>query len=65
MFSDPATNPKGWPTVPLGNLTSVGPQNGLYKHANHYGSGTPILRIDAFYDAVVTKIDCSSEFAFG
>ena len=49
MFGDPATNPKGWPIKTLGELISIGPQNGLYKHASLYGQGTPILRIDGFY----------------
>jgi type I restriction enzyme, S subunit len=56
MFGDPVTNPKGWSRVKLGDLIASGPQNGLYKHANDYGTGTPILRIDAFYDGLVTKI---------
>jgi type I restriction enzyme S subunit len=56
MFGDPATNPKGWPVSHLGELISIGPQNGLYKPASDYGTGTPILRIDAFYDGVVTGL---------
>ena len=57
MFGDPANNPMGWPVVNLGNLISEGPQNGLYKHASHYGDGTPILRIDSFYDGKVTNLE--------
>jgi type I restriction enzyme S subunit len=56
MFGDPATNPKGWPEDRLGALISVGPQNGLYKPYTDYGTGTPILRIDAFYDGIVTGL---------
>lgn len=56
LFGDPATNPKGWPVRQLGELIIDGPQNGLYKPSTDYGSGTPILRIDAFYDGVVTDI---------
>jgi type I restriction enzyme S subunit len=56
MFGDPATNPKAWPVTKLGELISTGPQNGLYKPASDYGTGTPILRIDAFYDGVVTGL---------
>lgn len=56
MFGDPATNPQGWPITKLGELITVGPQNGLYRPASDYGSGTPILRIDAFYDGVVTGL---------
>ena len=40
--------PAHWTLVPLENLTISGFQNGLYKHASHYGSGIPILRIDAY-----------------
>jgi len=57
MFGDPATNPKGWPICPLGELISSGPTNGLYKHKSLYGRGTPILRIDAFYSGKVTDLN--------
>jgi type I restriction enzyme S subunit len=56
LFGDPASNPMGWPRFTLGDLIVAGPQNGLYKPAADYGSGTPILRIDAFYDGAVTKL---------
>lgn len=56
MFGDPVTNPKGWLRIKLEKLIANGPQNGLYKPASDYGSGTPILRIDAFYDGKVTKL---------
>lgn len=56
LFGDPAANRRGWPVVSLGDLIAEGPQNGLYKPASEYGSGTPILRIDAFYDGVVTDL---------
>ena len=56
LFGDPASNPKGWPVRRLGELIIDGPQNGLYKPSTDYGSGTPILRIDAFYDGIVTDI---------
>lgn len=54
MFGDPAQNPREWKICSLGDLIAAGPQNGLYKPAENYGSGTPILRIDAFYDGEVT-----------
>lgn len=56
MFGDPATNSKGWPVVPLGEVIKRGPSNGLYKHKSAYGAGTPILRIDGFYDGVITGL---------
>lgn len=55
MFGDPGANPLNWARVQLGELLTAGPQNGLYKPASDYGIGSPILRIDAFYDGVVTK----------
>jgi len=56
MFGNPETNPKEWQVVQLGQLISSGPQNGLYKPASAYGGGTPILRIDGFYDGFVTDL---------
>ncbi len=56
MFGDPAINPKRWPILPLERLIAIGPQNGLYKPAAEYGDGTPILRINNFYDGFVTDI---------
>lgn len=53
MFGDPFHNPKGWETKSLKEVIVDGPQNGLYKHASHYGSGTPIIRIDSFYAGYV------------
>ena len=46
-----------WNVALLKQLMAVEPQNGLYKPQSDYvqdGSGTPILRIDAFYDGRVT-----------
>jgi len=56
MFGDPQSNPMQWPQPCLDELTESGPQNGLYKPSTDYGSGTPILRIDAFYNGAVTKL---------
>lgn len=42
--------------VTLSDLIDAGPNNGLYRPSSDYGSGTPIIRIDAFYDGVVTGI---------
>ncbi|MBU3694072.1 MAG: hypothetical protein FGM40_04500 [Rhodocyclaceae bacterium] len=69
MFGDPATNPSSWPTSRLGEVLRNGPTNGLYKPQSAYGSGTPILRIDGFYDGQVEdlarlkriRIDCEAE----
>ncbi|WFN35237.1 restriction endonuclease subunit S [Methanogenium sp. S4BF] len=41
------------------------PQNGLYKPSSKYGAGTPIIRIDSFYEGKITdqiilkRLDCS------
>lgn len=48
MFGESKANPKGWQVAELGTLILDGPQNGIYKPASEYGSGTPIVRIDSF-----------------
>lgn len=45
--------PKGWELKKFGELFSESPQNGLYKSSTEYGEGTPIIRIDGFYDGVI------------
>jgi len=55
MFGDPVTNPKSWEVKKLGEMIVKGPTNGLYKPASDYGSGTRILRIDGFYDGVLSE----------
>jgi type I restriction enzyme, S subunit len=57
MFGDPFKNVKKYPKIILGKLLKSGPQNGLYKPSSSYGSGSPILRIDSFYDGSVIKLD--------
>lgn len=54
MFGNLFANPKQWPLAELGSLIELGPKNGLYKHSNDYGSGTPIVRIDNFYAGELT-----------
>jgi type I restriction enzyme S subunit len=56
IFGDLASNSKGWDTLALGELVVTGPQNGLYKPASSYGTGTPILRIDAFHDGQLGNV---------
>ena len=58
MFGDPVQNPMGWRIEPLGGVILNGPQNGLYRPKSEYGSGTPILRIDGFYEGRVTDHAC-------
>lgn len=55
MFGDLFRNPKAWPIVELSGLITQGPKNGLYKHADDYGTGSPIIRIDNFYDGELTN----------
>ncbi|SBS34034.1 EcoKI restriction-modification system protein HsdS [Marinomonas spartinae] len=54
MFGDPVINPKGWEVKSLGSLIESGPTNGLYKPSTEYGSGIRILRIDGFYNGVLS-----------
>lgn len=56
MFGDLVANPKAWDTRLIAEIIADGPQNGLYRHSSEYGSGTPILRIDSFYDGRTKKL---------
>ena len=40
--------PASWRVLALGDAISDSPKNGLYRSADAYGSGTPILRINDF-----------------
>jgi type I restriction enzyme S subunit len=57
FFGDVRFNTKEWDSGTLGEVIIRGPQNGLYKPASAYGAGTPILRIDSFYDGAVTELN--------
>lgn len=39
--------------VEFEEILEESPKNGLYLSSDQYGSGTPIIRIDAFYDGVL------------
>lgn len=57
MFGDPYVNPLKWKMLKIKDAVTIEPQNGLYKPQSDYvtdGSGTPILRIDGFYNGRVT-----------
>lgn len=70
MFGDLVENPKQFPCVLLGSIMTVMPQNGLYKPQSAYVQdkfGTPILRIDGFYNGKVTNFNnlkrlCCTDF---
>ena len=47
--------PDGWAWIGLAQLFSTSPQNGVYKPAIEYGSGTQIIRIDDFYDGQLIR----------
>jgi type I restriction enzyme S subunit len=54
MFGDPVRNEKRWETKTLYDILYEDPQNGLYKPSSEYGEdGTPIVRIDSFYDGKI------------
>lgn len=44
MFGDPATNPRGWRVISLGDVI-LDTRNGLYKPSEFYGSGIAILKM--------------------
>ena len=55
MFGDLELNSRRWETALVSDVLETDPQNGLYKPARDYGSGTQILRIDSFYDGYLMK----------
>lgn len=57
MFGDLELNQKKWKTKPIADILCADPQNGLYKPSSDYGTGTPILRIDSFYDGYIMSGD--------
>lgn len=57
MFGDPIQNPKGFPVISLGEVISEGPQNGLYKPQDAYGSGVRIVRTKNYYAGALTSVD--------
>lgn len=73
MFGEPSTQMKtgkGILVRRLGDMIILGPQNGLYKPQKFYkadGSGTPIVRVDSFYDGHVSdfsllkRLQCTKE----
>lgn len=49
--------PRNWLVSRLAGCLVSSPQNGLYKPFSYYGeSGTPIVRIDGFYDGVMKSL---------
>ncbi|MBN1352619.1 restriction endonuclease subunit S [candidate division KSB1 bacterium] len=46
-----------WREKKLGDILDSGPQNGLYKSQDFYGSGVLILRIDNFYNGLINSWD--------
>jgi type I restriction enzyme S subunit len=52
MFGDPATNPKGWNLVPLGDVLSV-LRNGTTAEQNVQRLGYPVARIETISEGVI------------
>ena len=50
--------PESWGLVALEKLIKRGPDNGLYRPQSEYGSGTPIVRIEAFGDGDRLRRPC-------
>lgn len=53
FFGNPVVNPKSWTVEPLASLINDTPKNGLYKPADLYGHGTPIIRIGDFTGGIL------------
>jgi len=52
-FGDPVRNPRKWRIGPLSALINDTPKDGLYKPADLYGEGTPIIRIGDFAGGIL------------
>ncbi|MFC2188506.1 restriction endonuclease subunit S [Fulvivirgaceae bacterium LMO-SS25] len=46
-----------WEIIPFGEIMEGTPKNGAYYPRSQYGSGTRIIRIDAFYDGYIKDWD--------
>lgn len=53
VFGDPFRNPRRWDVKPLAVLINDTPKNGIYKPAESYGEGTPIIRIGDFASGIL------------
>ena len=53
VFGDPARNLLKWDIEPLASVINDTPKNGLYKPAELYGEGTPIIRIGDFTGGIL------------
>ena len=70
MFGDLYSNSFSWKKLKIKQAVTLEPQNGLYKPQSEYvsdGTGTPILRIDGFYNGKVTdfttlkRLNCTDD----
>jgi type I restriction enzyme, S subunit len=59
MFGDPQFNPYHWDIIHFEEIMTDTPQNGIYKPASDYVTegGTPILRIDSFYNGKIIDLN--------
>jgi type I restriction enzyme S subunit len=59
--------PEHWRVMELGEVIEEGPQNGIYKPKDLYGSGTMILRIDDYQNegSVVSRAENSVKLSDG
>jgi type I restriction enzyme S subunit len=65
MFGDPATNPKGWPSVKIGNLFNgdragirCGPFGTALKKSEYVADGVPVWGIDNVRDGEFVEEGC-------
>lgn len=59
MFGDPATNPKGWPTVQLSTLVSAGDSinYGVVQPGDDTEEGVPLVRVGDLQGGCVSHLD--------
>ncbi|PUB78698.1 MAG: restriction endonuclease subunit S [gamma proteobacterium symbiont of Ctena orbiculata] len=63
MFGDPAINPKTWDKFPLGNLSVLGPDNGIFRKNEEYGEGLPVVWVEQLYRDDVLDVSRSRQLS--
>lgn len=59
MFGDPVLNQKCWDKHQLGKLTIHGPDNGIFRKNEEYGTGLPVVWVEQLYKGDVLDVESS------
>ena len=48
---------KAWPKKRLGELSLIGPDNGVFKHRSDFGHGVPIVNVSDLFPSLMVNLD--------